>query len=249
MDQRKIAAVFVDGQSLYHSVREAFGHRQPNFDVAALSRAVADDLGLRIGQINFYTGLHSERENEMWASYWQYKLAIMGRTGVKITTRPLAYATVPGRDGQPFRVPREKGIDVRIALDMVKETSRRSFDDLIVMTEDFDIAGEAIRGAYEVAKEQGRSITGHLAFPAGTEHKLSRMRHVKLHAFSRETYDRCIDPNDYMGRYHDMVRERDRVRERNALQRDGRSTLAEALHRTELERGHELAGVGMELER
>jgi len=37
---KKRAVVFVDGQNLYYSVREAFGYTHPNYDVLALARAV-----------------------------------------------------------------------------------------------------------------------------------------------------------------------------------------------------------------
>ena len=34
------AIVFFDGQNLYHGAKEAFGYTYPNFDPAALARAV-----------------------------------------------------------------------------------------------------------------------------------------------------------------------------------------------------------------
>lgn len=36
----KRAFVFVDGQNLFHSAREAFGYTYPNYDVIALANRV-----------------------------------------------------------------------------------------------------------------------------------------------------------------------------------------------------------------
>jgi len=41
----KRAVAFVDGQNLYHSVREAFGYTYPNYDVSALSRSICRSKG------------------------------------------------------------------------------------------------------------------------------------------------------------------------------------------------------------
>jgi hypothetical protein len=36
----KKAIAFIDGQNLFHQVKDAFGYRFPNYDVAALAREV-----------------------------------------------------------------------------------------------------------------------------------------------------------------------------------------------------------------
>ena len=36
----KRTVAFIDGQNLFHSVREAFGYTYPNYDALALARAV-----------------------------------------------------------------------------------------------------------------------------------------------------------------------------------------------------------------
>jgi len=41
----KRAVVFIDGQNLYHSVRESFGYTYPNYDVVALSRSICQTKG------------------------------------------------------------------------------------------------------------------------------------------------------------------------------------------------------------
>ena len=41
----KRAVAFIDGQNLYYTAREAFGHRYPNYDVMALAEAVCAAKG------------------------------------------------------------------------------------------------------------------------------------------------------------------------------------------------------------
>ena len=41
----KHAIVFFDGQNLYHGAKEAFGYTYPNYDPAALARAVCAQEG------------------------------------------------------------------------------------------------------------------------------------------------------------------------------------------------------------
>jgi len=50
----KRVVAFVDGQNLFHAVKEAFGYTFPNFDVVALTKAVcARQLGWSPTQVRF----------------------------------------------------------------------------------------------------------------------------------------------------------------------------------------------------
>ena len=77
--QIKRTVAFVDGQNLYHAAREAFGHTYPNYDVRALARAVCQPLGWQLDQVRFYTGVPDVTDNARWNTFWQRKLAAMGR--------------------------------------------------------------------------------------------------------------------------------------------------------------------------
>jgi hypothetical protein len=54
---RKCAVAFIDGQNLYHSVREAFGYTYPNYDIRALSGNICLSKGWDLRQVRFYTGI------------------------------------------------------------------------------------------------------------------------------------------------------------------------------------------------
>jgi hypothetical protein len=87
----KRAVAFVDGQNLYHSVRESFGYPYPNYDVLALTQAVCRSQGWGLSQVRFYTGIPDPTDDPYWNTFWVGKLAVMGRQGVRVFARPLRY--------------------------------------------------------------------------------------------------------------------------------------------------------------
>lgn len=52
----KRAVVFVDGQNLFHTAREAFGYTYPNYDVLALAQAVCAPKGWALTQTRSIRG-------------------------------------------------------------------------------------------------------------------------------------------------------------------------------------------------
>ncbi len=52
----KRAIAFVDGQNLFHNVRNAFGYTYPNYDVQKLAQAVCTSRGWTLERVQFYTG-------------------------------------------------------------------------------------------------------------------------------------------------------------------------------------------------
>ena len=49
----KRAVVFVDGQNLFHSAKDAFGYGFPNFDVRLLAQAICAVQGWEMGECRF----------------------------------------------------------------------------------------------------------------------------------------------------------------------------------------------------
>ena len=78
----KRAIAFIDGQNLFHAVRDAFGYNHPNYDVSALAYAIGKAQCWRILQTRFYTGLPEPEHDAQWHSFWSRKLGVMGRQGV-----------------------------------------------------------------------------------------------------------------------------------------------------------------------
>ncbi len=87
LNKRTLA--FIDGQNLYHSARESFGYTYPNYDVNALSQAICRQKGWELKGVRFYTGVPDQSDDRFWNYFWNHKMAMLGRQGVFIYSRPL----------------------------------------------------------------------------------------------------------------------------------------------------------------
>jgi len=118
------AIVFVDGQNLFRAAKDAFGYHYPNYDIKKLADTICSSRGWIAVENRFYTGIPDRKDDPLWHDFWSAKLAHMGRSMTVVYKRPLRYSdeTIPLPDGTKkiVRRPREKGIDIRLALDMVR---------------------------------------------------------------------------------------------------------------------------------
>jgi uncharacterized LabA/DUF88 family protein len=197
----KRAIAFIDGQNLFHGAREAFGYTYPNFDAALLAREVCNLHGWQLAQTRFYTGVHSPQGNEFWHRFWAAKLGRMGRQGVITFRRELRYQNtrIDLPDGRQVTatVGQEKGIDVRIALDVVGLVLENACDLALVFSQDQDLS-EAADEVRKIASRTGRWIKIASAFPIGPTSRNRRgINGTDWITIDKQTYDRCIDPRDY----------------------------------------------------
>lgn len=198
------AVAFVDGQNLFHSAREAFGYRFPNYDPVALARAACTGRPWTVSQVRFYTGVPNPTDNAFWDHFWTAKCAAMGRQGVVVYTRRLRYhswmVTLPDGTEHTIVLGEEKGIDVRIALDVIRLAHRRAYDVGIVFSQDQDLA-EVAPEIQAIAKEQRRWIKLASAFPIGSDSRNPRgVNGTDWIKLDRAAYDQCLDPGDYRPR-------------------------------------------------
>jgi uncharacterized LabA/DUF88 family protein len=91
------------------------------------------------------------------------------------------------------RTGEEKGIDVRIALDMIRLTYRNEFDVGIIFSQDQDLS--EVR---EIARDQHRRIELFCAFPVSDQTTNPHaIRSTTAIAIDRAAYDVCLDPSNY----------------------------------------------------
>ena len=94
-------------------------------------------------------------------------------------------------------VGREKGIDVRLALDILLLGFRRDYDVAVVFSQDQDLS-EVADEIRILAKSQNRWIKIVSAFPTSPTSKNRRgINGTDWVKIDRETYATCIDPRDY----------------------------------------------------
>lgn len=192
--------VFVDGQNLFKSANRAFGYEHPNFDIMSLSMGLAKELNCRLGGIHFYTGIPGVRENPKWHDFWARKLVDMGRCGVEIYSPPLRYHThtekLPDGRTRETHVGREKGVDVRIALDMMKHALFNTCDNMMVISRDNDLA-EAAKEAQLIAKSNQRRLEVWSAYPNSKECSHMGIRGTRWMPMEADFYNAHLDHRNY----------------------------------------------------
>lgn len=200
----KRVAAFVDGQNLFHSAREAFGHSFPNYDPQALAASICESRGWSLTATHFFTGIPDAVDDPRWNRFWVAKLGVMGTRGVKTFSRRLRYQNefvkLPDGSSTTIRVVQEKGIDVRIALDVVRLARQNAYDVALLFTQDQDLS-EVADEVRSISREEDRWIKIASAFPVGPVSRNRRgVNKTDWIPIDRDTYDRCLDPNDYRQR-------------------------------------------------
>lgn len=197
----KRAIAFIDGQNLFYAVKYAFGYTYPNYDISALSLAVCLSRGWTLDDVRFYTGMPSAEDNSLWNQFWTAKLAAMGTRGVVTYARNLKYRnrTVQLPDGTraTVLVGQEKGVDVRLALDIVRLAREEAFDVALLFSQDQDLS-EVADEVRAISIAQGRWIKIATAFPSNPTYRNTRgVNNTDWVKIDRVLYDKCIDPTDY----------------------------------------------------
>jgi len=199
--ETKRAVAFIDGQNLYHHAKAAFGHHHPNYDPVKLTSAVCEAKGWSNAGVRFYTGVPTADKDTFWHGYWAKRLLAMRRRGVLVVRRPLRYhpKIVSMDDGSPLEVEtaQEKGIDVRLALDVVRLARGNQLDVAIIFSQDQDLA-EVADDIRDIAHAQGRWIKAVSAFPDGPDASAHRgIDKTDWFRMDRAFYDACLDDSDY----------------------------------------------------
>ncbi|HBB66942.1 MAG: hypothetical protein A2X28_08540 [Elusimicrobia bacterium GWA2_56_46] len=199
----KQVVVFVDGQNLYRTVKTAFGYSYPNYNLHKLSsKLISLRPGWQLKQIRFYTGIPEKKQDPMWHSFWAKKLSAMGKVqGTFIFTRELKYRILKLKDSNGVEHTGfgavEKGIDVRIALDIIRLAHKKDFDVALVLSQDQDLS-EAADEIRCISDEQDRYIFIASAYPESPVYNnLRGINNTSWIPFNKTFYDDCLDSRDY----------------------------------------------------
>lgn len=197
----KRTVAFFDGQNLFYAAKHAFGYTWPNYDPPALALAICQSRGWQLDKTCFYTGLPSQQDDPFWNHFWTAKLAHLGRVGVKTFSRHLKYRNqtvqLPGGGTTTVLVGNEKGIDVRLALDVVAAARDNTFDVALIFSQDQDLS-EVADEVRAISSLQKRWIKIACAFPTSpTYNKVRGINNTDWVRIDRAAYDACLDMNDY----------------------------------------------------
>ena len=126
---------------------------------------------------------------------------MMGRQGVFTFSRSLRYRArvvkLPDGSEFSFLAGEEKGIDVRIAVDVIRMAHRREYDVALVFSQDQDLS-EVAEEIRVIAREQSRWIKIACAYPLSPTTRNRRgIQKTDWIAIEKATYDACLDRRDY----------------------------------------------------
>lgn len=192
---------FVDGQNLFYTAKKAFGYPYPNYEPKNLAERIASARGWTLVETFFYTGIPDATDNPFWNHFWSAKLAVMGTRGINTFSRSLRYRNqtiqLPDRTVTTILVGQEKGVDIRIALDMVRLARENLYDVALVFSQDQDLS-EVADEVRAISVQQSRWIKVACAFPSSpTAENRRGINGTEWIRIDRATYDACLDPNDY----------------------------------------------------
>jgi uncharacterized LabA/DUF88 family protein len=199
--QIKRAIAFVDGQNLFFAAKDAFGYSFPNYGFPALANAVCQAQHWTLAETRFYTGIPDASDNPFWNHFWASKLLHFSRQGVRVFSRALRYrnktVTLPDGSMHAFLTAEEKGIDVRIAIDIIRLAHRGEYDVALLFSQDQDLS-ELCTEVRVIAKEQARWLKIACAFPVSPTTRNRRgIANSDWIKIDRATYDKCLDLRDH----------------------------------------------------
>jgi hypothetical protein len=145
----------------------------------------------------------------MWHLFWENKIKSLSLNNIFHSfTLPLAYHTeiiedINIVDGstktRQIEIAREKGIDVRLALDIVRLAIENEYDLGIIFSQDRDLH-EAVKEVLAIRNKQNRWLMLESAFPIcdSIEKHLRRgIPDTDWVRIEKDIYDQCIDNTEY----------------------------------------------------
>ena len=142
MPQRVI--LYIDAQNVYRGARDCFGvggglaHVQGQIDPMAVARLICERAPegeeRAVSQVRVYSGRpESGKQPQAYAAHMR-QCAAWERAGVTVITRTLRYFS-----DFPSVKPREKGVDVQLAIDFVAGAIDNRYDVGIIFSTDSDL--------------------------------------------------------------------------------------------------------------
>ena len=183
MDPLPRVIAFFDGLNIYHSAKTAFPGASDDYDPKSLAGLIAQRQGWNLVQTRFYTGVPDPRRDKNSADGWARRLLRMRGDGCVTVSRQLKYSFAG--------VPREKGIDIRLALDLIRLTHDRRMDVALLFSQDSDFVevSNEIRRLNRLGRHFVRVAS---AFPHGPDARNRRgIAKTDWHRFDRAGWDSC----------------------------------------------------------
>ena len=209
----KKAIVFVDANNWYHNLKRWFTPSE--IDISKVVNFIAKEKKLEVLEIRWYASVLSIEDNKLDYMKHMNFLSILQGKGIRVITRKLQRLSnkeilkkrqelLESWDLCDVCKPivnesfldisdhskKEKGIDVRIAIDMVKEALQDNVDYCILISGDADFIP-----AFDLIKEIGKDVLS-CSVPRGYSNELRQKFPYML--LDRDILNKCF--RDYKGR-------------------------------------------------
>jgi len=203
----KRAIIFVDANNWYHNLKGWF--KPSDIDIKKVKDLIEKEEKINIQEINWYISMPSMEDNELVYKRQRSFLGHLEKQGVKIITRKLQRLSnkeiVKKRmelleswnlcevckpiveDGFldiQDKNQKEKGIDVWIAIDMVKEAIQNNLDCCILISGDADFVP-----ALDLIKNIGKEVLS-VFIPRGYSNELRQK--FKYRILTRDDLKKCL---------------------------------------------------------
>jgi uncharacterized LabA/DUF88 family protein len=203
----KSAIAFVDANNWYHNVKRWF--KPSNIDIKKLLELISEEKNINIKDIKWFVSMPNKEENEIIYKKQRAFLSHLEKQGIKIITRKLQRLSnkellkkrqdlIESWDLCKVCKPiieagfldikdpnqKEKGIDVWIAIDMVKEALQNNLDYCILISGDADFVP-----ALELIKNLKKEVLS-VFVPSGYSNELRQK--FPYYILKRELLSNCL---------------------------------------------------------
>ena len=203
--EHRRVAVFIDARNVYYSARLAFHGGTGPSSHGQVDPIKLGELLVERGQgparrpkelvdVRVYVGKPSESRDPISAGAYARQVDSWRRAGVHVIEGTLAYP-----DDFPAHPPKEKGVDVALAVDLVAGSLRDEFDVAVIASTDNDLL-PALQALVERRDAWGRPGVEVFAWSPLGKRLWLKKRSLWCHFLDRSDYDRVRDARDYVAR-------------------------------------------------
>jgi len=203
----KKAILFIDANNWYHNVKPSF--KPSDIDILKLKEFISCEKYLKIVEVRWYASMPNRKDSELVYKRQRAFLGHLQKQGIKIITRKLQRLSNKElkKKRQDFieswdlckvckpiveesfldisdHNQKEKGIDVWIAIDMVKEAIKDNLDCCVLIAGDADYVP-----AFSLIKEIGKDVLSCFV-PRGYSNELRQKFDYMI--FKREQLVKCL---------------------------------------------------------
>lgn len=203
----KKAIVFVDANNWYHNVK--YWMKPSSIDINKISKFISEEGDLDIIEIKWYASMPSIKDDPLVYKMQRTFLGHLEKQGVKVVTRKLQRLSTkelkrkkedlmnswdlcntckPIVETSFLEIAdynqKEKGIDIWIAIDMVKESIEDNIDCAVLISGDADFVP-----AFDLIKELGKDVLS-CSVPRGYSNELRQKFDYMI--LSKEKLNNCL---------------------------------------------------------